>query len=106
MDGFATTSEYVRPCCLTAYVHRLVSLLFDNQIDTCQQCDAACSIIGLSSESVAMMKVLCQQIICTCVLQAFWTLGSCLEAGLAWLVLNSMGWRWLVALSSIPLGNT
>ena len=39
-------------------------------------------------------------------LEAFWTLGSCIEAGLAWLVLDSLGWRWLLALSSIPLGES
>lgn len=39
-------------------------------------------------------------------LEAFWTLGSCLEAGLAWLVLDSLGWRWLVGLSSFPLGKS
>ncbi|DBA80728.1 TPA: hypothetical protein ACH3X1_007959 [Trebouxia sp. C0004] len=37
-------------------------------------------------------------------LEAFWTLGSCIEAGLAWLVLDSLGWRWLLGLSAIPLG--
>ncbi len=39
-------------------------------------------------------------------LEAFWTLGSCIEAGLAWLVLDSLGWRWLLGLSSIPLGES
>ena len=34
--------------------------------------------------------------------QAFWTLGSALEAGLAWAVLGPLGWRWLAALSSAP----
>ena len=31
-----------------------------------------------------------------------WTAGSILEAGVAWLVLPALGWRWLVALSSLP----
>lgn len=30
-------------------------------------------------------------------------LGTVAEAGLAWLVLGPLGWRWLLALSSLPL---
>ncbi|KAK9841410.1 hypothetical protein WJX74_005255 [Apatococcus lobatus] len=37
------------------------------------------------------------------VLQGFWTVGTVVEAGLAWLVLYPLGWRWLLALSSLPL---
>ncbi|PRP76232.1 hypothetical protein PROFUN_15317 [Planoprotostelium fungivorum] len=40
---------------------------------------------------------------CLIALQAFWTLGTVLESALAWLVLPTMGWRWLLALSAIPM---
>ncbi|KAL4425877.1 hypothetical protein ABPG75_009893 [Micractinium tetrahymenae] len=36
-------------------------------------------------------------------LQSFWTLGTVLEALLAWAVLPGLGWRWLLALSALPL---
>ncbi|XP_074649965.1 synaptic vesicle 2-related protein-like isoform X2 [Tubulanus polymorphus] len=36
--------------------------------------------------------------------QVFWALGSVLEILLAYLVVRQWGWRWFVALSSIPLG--
>ncbi|CAI9766622.1 unnamed protein product [Fraxinus pennsylvanica] len=35
-------------------------------------------------------------------ISTFWTLGSILGASLAWIVMPSLGWRWLLALSSIP----
>ncbi|KAL6850465.1 hypothetical protein ACP4OV_021092 [Aristida adscensionis] len=36
------------------------------------------------------------------VLSAFWTIGTIIEALLAWAVMPAFGWRWLLALSSLP----
>uniref|UniRef100_A0A0D9W979 Major facilitator superfamily (MFS) profile domain-containing protein n=1 Tax=Leersia perrieri TaxID=77586 RepID=A0A0D9W979_9ORYZ len=36
------------------------------------------------------------------VFSAFWTVGTIFEASLAWTVMPKFGWRWLLALSSVP----
>lgn len=35
--------------------------------------------------------------------EVFWTVGTVFEVCLAWIVLPTLGWRWLLGLSSIPL---
>ncbi len=35
-------------------------------------------------------------------LESFWALGTIVAAGLAWLVVPRLGWRWLLALSALP----
>lgn len=32
----------------------------------------------------------------------FWSIGTILEASLAWAIMPTLGWRWLLALSSLP----
>jgi MFS family permease len=36
-------------------------------------------------------------------MQSAWTVGTALEAALAWIVLSTLGWRWLLVFSSVPL---
>eukprot|EP00210_Caulerpa_lentillifera_P009224 g8793.t1 len=36
-------------------------------------------------------------------IQGFWTIGALAQAGLAWLVLPKLGWRYLLGISTIPL---
>ncbi|KAF4404562.1 hypothetical protein G4B88_005948 [Cannabis sativa] len=36
------------------------------------------------------------------IFSAFWTLGTIFEASIAWFVMPTLGWRWLLAISSIP----
>ena len=37
------------------------------------------------------------------VMESFWTVGSFLESALAWTLLPTLGWRWLLGFSSLPL---
>ena len=37
------------------------------------------------------------------VMSFFWAIGACLEALLAWAIMPTLGWRYLVAVSVIPL---
>jgi len=39
---------------------------------------------------------------CVVLLDCFWALGACLEVILAMLVMPTLGWRWLLGLSSLP----
>jgi putative MFS transporter len=35
-------------------------------------------------------------------LESFWAIGTIIAAGLAWLVVPTLGWRWLLAISAVP----
>ncbi|KAK9784698.1 hypothetical protein WJX73_003774 [Symbiochloris irregularis] len=64
--------------------------------------------VGLGGAHVAFTLAMevtptkCRVPVLVCV-QGFWTLGTMFEAGLAWGILSSWGWRWLLGLSSLPL---
>ena len=36
------------------------------------------------------------------VIESFWTIGTFFEAGIAWAVLPTLGWRWLLGISAAP----
>ncbi|XP_021769773.1 organic cation/carnitine transporter 7-like [Chenopodium quinoa] len=36
------------------------------------------------------------------IFQGFWTIGTVIEAGIAWIVMPRLGWRWLLAFSAVP----
>ncbi|EFX74666.1 hypothetical protein DAPPUDRAFT_199755 [Daphnia pulex] len=40
---------------------------------------------------------------CVVLLDSFWALGACFEVLLALIVMPTLGWRWLLALSTIPV---
>ncbi|MQL85815.1 hypothetical protein Taro_018359, partial [Colocasia esculenta] len=37
-----------------------------------------------------------------CVFSGFWTVGTILEASIAWAVIPTLGWRWLLVFSALP----
>lgn len=36
------------------------------------------------------------------IFSTFWSVGTILEAAVAWIIMPSLGWRWLLALSTLP----
>uniref|UniRef100_A0A0K0DVX3 MFS domain-containing protein n=1 Tax=Strongyloides stercoralis TaxID=6248 RepID=A0A0K0DVX3_STRER len=40
---------------------------------------------------------------CVVLIESFWAVGACFESLLAYFIMESLGWRWLLILSSTPL---
>lgn len=62
--------------------------------------------IGGSPQSVTLYAEFLpskQRARCVVLTNLFWSLGACLEVLLAILVMPTLGWRWLLAFSSLPL---
>ncbi|GAV04097.1 hypothetical protein RvY_14429-1 [Ramazzottius varieornatus] len=62
--------------------------------------------IGGSPQSVTLYSEFLpskQRAKCLVLTEVFWALGSCFEVLLALFVMPTLGWRWLLGLSSIPL---
>ncbi|RNA37835.1 synaptic vesicle 2-related [Brachionus plicatilis] len=62
--------------------------------------------IGGSPQSVVLYAEFLpskQRARCVVLTNLFWSLGACLEVSLAIVVMPSLGWRWLLAFSSLPL---
>jgi hypothetical protein len=69
----------------------------------------ACVGFGLAGAPVAftlMMELLPakSRALWGVLIELAWTVGTVAEAALAWAVLNSQGWRLLLLLSTLPLG--
>lgn len=62
--------------------------------------------VGCTPQSVTLYAEFLptkQRAKCVVLLDCFWALGACFEVALALLVMPTLGWRWLLALSTIPL---
>lgn len=59
------------------------------------------------AKCVVLLDVSCSVIVIVIiliyVLQCFWALGACFEVALALVVMPTLGWQWLLALSTGPL---
>lgn len=62
--------------------------------------------VGCTPQSVTLYAEFLptkQRAKCVVLLDCFWALGACFEVVLALIVMPTLGWKWLLALSTIPL---
>ncbi|GMT36685.1 hypothetical protein PFISCL1PPCAC_27982, partial [Pristionchus fissidentatus] len=64
-----------------------------------------CSVGGLPQSVTLTAEFLPTSVRARCLtlIKCFWAIGAAAEAGLALVVLPTLGWRWLVSLSAVPL---